>query len=101
MALPAKTFSAIVKSMKSTGAMICTLPERDVLVLEVEAAHAAPVVAMRMGIDDRRDRPAFADLLLEQLRRGAHRFGQTSGSNTIQPVLPRTKVMSERSTPRT
>ncbi len=47
-----------------------------VLVLEVKAAHAAPVIAMRVGVDDRRDRPALADLLVEEFRRGAHRFGR-------------------------
>ena len=46
-----------------------------VLVLEVEAAHATPVIAVGMGIDHRRDWPAFAHLFLKQLGGGAHRFG--------------------------
>ena len=39
-----------------------------------DAAHAAPVIAMRVGIDHRRDRQALADVLLEQLPGRANRF---------------------------
>ena len=39
-----------------------------------DAAHAAPVVAVGVGIDHRRDGKAFADVLLEQLPRRANHF---------------------------
>ena len=39
-----------------------------------DAAHAAPVVAVRVRVDHRRDRKALADVLLEQLQRRASRF---------------------------
>ena len=39
-----------------------------------DAAHAAPVVGMRVRIDHGRDRQALADVLLEQLPRRADRF---------------------------
>ena len=87
--------------MKSTGAITRHLARAHVRLVD-DAAHAAPVVAMGVGVDHRRDRQALADMLLEQLPGGAHRLSAlTSGSKTIQPVLPRTKVMSERSKPRT
>ena len=67
-----------------------------------DAAHATPVVAMRVRIDHA-PRPAGPD------RRAAGTVSRprepaslvTSGSKTIQPVLPRTKEMSDRSKPRT
>ena len=39
-----------------------------------DAAHAAPVVGMRVGIDHGRDGKALADVLLEQLPRRANHF---------------------------
>ena len=39
-----------------------------------DAAHAAPVVGMRVRIDHGRDRKALADVLLEQLPRRANHF---------------------------
>ena len=39
-----------------------------------DAAHAAPMVAMGVGIDHGRDGQALADMLLEQFPRGAHRL---------------------------
>ena len=40
-----------------------------------DGAHAAPVVSMRVRIDDGRDGKAFADVLLEQLPGRTNRFG--------------------------
>ena len=59
--------------MKSRGAMICDLAGAHVRLVD-DAAHAAPVVAVRVRVDHRRDRQALADVLLEQLHRGARRF---------------------------
>ncbi len=39
-----------------------------------DAAHAAPVIPMRMGIDNRRNRKAPADVLLKQIPGGANHF---------------------------
>ena len=39
-----------------------------------DAAHAAPVVDVGVGIDDGRDGKAFADMVLEELPRRANHF---------------------------
>ena len=60
--------------MKSTGAMSAHLARAHVRLVD-DAAHAAPVVAVGVRVDHRRDRQALADMLLEQLPGGAHRLG--------------------------
>ena len=77
-----------------------TLPDRTSASLD-DPAHAAPMVRVGVGIDHRRNRQALADMRLEKLPAARAVSALTSGSNTIQPVLPRTNDMSERSKPRT
>ena len=60
--------------MKPIGAMISTLPEAHVLVRH-DAAHAAPVIAVVVGIDHGGDRQTLAHMLLKQLPCRPHRFG--------------------------
>ena len=66
-----------------------------------DAADAAPVVSMGMGVDYGGDRQPLAHVLLEELDAARATSALTRGSITIQPVSPRTKEMSERSKPRT
>ena len=53
--------------------MIGDLPGPHIRFVD-DAAHAAPVVGMRVRIDHGRDRKALADMLLEQLPRRANHF---------------------------
>ena len=61
--------------MKSPARSPATLPERTSASSTI-AAHAAPVVAVGVGVDHRRDRQALALVRLEQLPGGARRLGR-------------------------
>jgi hypothetical protein len=67
------------------------------------AADAAEMIAVRMGIDHRRDGQPFPDMLLEQIpcRRASRSRGGERQSKMIQPFLPRTNVVWAKSNPRT
>ena len=70
------------------------------VVLAGDALDAAEMVDVAVAVDDAEDGPIAAMLPVER-ERGRGGFGRDRGSMTITPVLPSTKVMFERSKPRT